>query len=118
VPAIDVPPLALDAVLTLLAHYLPSRDVCAMGSRVTGRAKPHSDLDLVIMGDDPLDLGTLAGLRDAFDESTLPFAVDIVEWALASDTFRKVIAAQAQPLRAGTPTTPRSTPRDRQPSSG
>lgn len=101
-PAIDVPPLALGAVVDLLVRHVPSRDVCVMGSRVTGRAKPYSDLDLVIMGDEPLDLRTLAELRDAFDESTLPFAVDIVEWALASDTFRRVIAAQAQPLRAGT----------------
>lgn len=101
-PAIDVPPLALAAVVGLVARHLPSRDVRVMGSRVVGHAKPFSDLDLVIMGDEPVDLCTLAELRDAFDESDLPFAVDIVEWAVAAESFRQVIAAQAQPLRAAT----------------
>ena len=69
-----------------------------MGSRVTGHAKPFSDLDLVVMGDEPLSLTTLAEIRDAFDESDLPFTVDIVEWATASAAFRRVIAEQARPL--------------------
>jgi len=70
-----------------------------MGSRVTGPAKRFSDLDLVVMGEEPLALRTLAELRDAFDDSDLPFSVDIVEWASASEPFRRVISTQAQLLR-------------------
>jgi predicted nucleotidyltransferase len=99
VPAIDVPPPALNAVLDMLARHVPDREIRVMGSRVSGRAKPFSDLDLVVMGDEPLDLGTLGRLRDAFEESNLPFAVDIVEWASASDAFRRIIDEQAQALR-------------------
>lgn len=99
-PPINVPAPALKAVLTMLARHVPDRDVRVMGSRVTGRAKPFSDLDLVVMGDEPLDLCTRGQLRDAFDESNLPFAVDIVEWASASAAFRRIIDEQAQPLRA------------------
>ena len=77
---IDVPALALNAVLNMLARHVPDREIRVMGSRVSGRAKSFSDLDLVVMGDGPLDLRTLGQLRDAFDESNLPFAVDIVEW--------------------------------------
>ena len=99
---IDAPVPALNVVLAMLARHVPDRDICVMGSRVTGRAKPFSDLDLVVMGDEPLDLQTMGQLREAFDESSLPFAVDIVEWASASERFRRIINEQARPLRAGT----------------
>ena len=97
-PTIDVPAAALTAVIGILARHVPDREIRVMGSRVGGRAKPFSDLDLVVMGDEPLDLRTLGQLRDAFDESNLPFVVDIVEWASASDAFRRIISEQARHL--------------------
>jgi type I restriction enzyme S subunit len=96
---LDVPPPALRVVLDMLARHVPDREIRVMGSRVSGRAKPFSDLDLVVMGDEPLDLRVLGQLRDEFDESNLPFSVDIVEWASSSDAFRRIITGQAQPLR-------------------
>jgi type I restriction enzyme S subunit len=102
VPTIDVPAPALKAVRNILARYVPDREIRVMGSRVSGPAKSFSDLDLVVMGDEPLDLRTLGQLRDAFDESNLPFAVDVVEWASSSDAFRRIIDEEAQPLRPAT----------------
>ena len=95
---IDAPASALTAVLHILARYVPGREIRVMGSRVNGQAKAFSDLDLIVMGDEPLDLRTLGELRDAFDESNLPFAVDIIEWASSSEAFRRIIDEQAQPL--------------------
>ena len=82
----------------ILACHLPEREVHVFGSRATGTAKPHSDIDLVIMGDEPLPVTTMRILRDAFDDSDLPFQVDLVEWAGTSEEFRKVIAISAIPL--------------------
>ena len=96
---IDVAPRAVEIVLHVLARHVPDGEVRLMGSRVAGRAKPFSDLDLVIMGDEPLALSTLADLREAFDDSALPFAVDLVEWATASEAFRRVIAERARLFR-------------------
>jgi type I restriction enzyme S subunit len=79
----------------ILARHLPDREVQVFGSRATGTAKPFSDLDLVIMGDEPLPVTTLRILRDAFDDSDLPFQVDLVEWAGTSEEFRKVIERTA-----------------------
>ena len=104
-PTIDVPASALTVVLDTLARHVPDRDIRVMGSRVSGRAKPFSDLDLVVMGDEPLALRTIDQLREAFDESSLPFAVDIVEWASASDAFRRIINEQARPLSPVRPPT-------------
>ena len=102
-PTIDVPAAALTTVIGILARHVPDREIRVIGSRANGRSKPFSDLDLVVMGDEPLDLRTLGQLRDAFDESNLPFAVDIVEWASSSEAFRRIIDEQAQILRPATP---------------
>ncbi len=97
-PAIDVPPQALEMVIGILACHIPDREVRVMGSRITAHPKPFSDLDLVIMGNEPLSLGARGELRDAFDDSSLPFTVDLVEWASASESFRRVIAERARML--------------------
>jgi predicted nucleotidyltransferase len=62
-------------------------------------AKPHSDIDLVIMGDKLLPVTTMRILHDAFDDSDLPFQVDLVEWAGTSEGFRKVIETTAVQLQ-------------------
>jgi uncharacterized protein len=82
----------------IIARHLPGREVRIFGSRATGTAKLHSDIDLVIMGDEPLTVTTMRILRDAFDDSDLPFQVDLVEWAGTSEEFRKVIMKSAIPL--------------------
>lgn len=48
------------------------------GSRATGRARPASDLDLVVFP--PAPNSELSNLRFAFDESDLPITVDIIAW--------------------------------------
>lgn len=80
---IDLAPEHLAVVKDILGMHVPGRRVVAFGSRVTGTAKPYSDLDLCVMGDAPLGLGLMADLRNAFAGSPLPFRVDIVEWAAA-----------------------------------
>jgi len=88
---IDLTPEQIQTVRRILSVYVPKLEVRIFGSRVDGRAKPHSDLDLAFMTDTPLSPRTAALLRDAFSESDLPFKVDVVDWAEISDSFRKVI---------------------------
>jgi len=38
-----------------LRRYIPNYQVWEFGSRVTGKAKQYSDLDLAIISDEPLD---------------------------------------------------------------
>lgn len=97
---VDLAQEALEVVRAVLARHLADRDVRVMGSRVSGRAKRFSDLDLVVMGESPLSLATLADLHDAFDDADLPCSVDIIEWASASDSFRRIIAAEAHPFHS------------------
>lgn len=85
----------VDAILT---EHVPDAEVWAFGSRVTGRARPYSDLDLVIETDEPLSLGAIAALREAFTDSGLPWKVDLVDWSTLSDELRVQIRSHRMPL--------------------
>jgi predicted nucleotidyltransferase len=82
-----------------LERRVPDREVWAFGSRVKGTARKFSDLDLAIHGETPLPLSTSAALADDFDDSDLPFKVDVVDWALASPAFREIIRQDAAVLQ-------------------
>ena len=66
---IDLNPNHLGTVKAILAEHVPGCEVWAFGSRVTWTAKDYSDLDLAIVGEAPLDAGTLSRLKEAFEES-------------------------------------------------
>ena len=88
---VDLRPDHLATVREILRRHVPDRGVWAFGSRIRGTAHIASDLDLCIRGDEPLGFERLGRLRDAFSASTLPFRVDVVEWASTAASFKKVI---------------------------
>jgi uncharacterized protein len=89
----------LALVQSILAIWLPMRQVRMFGSRARGTPKPYSDLDLVIMGDTPVPMATLGQLREALADSALPWRVDLVDWATTSPEFRAHIAQHSIPLQ-------------------
>lgn len=78
----------------LAAHLPPDTKVWVFGSRANGRARRYSDIDLAIDAGRKLTCDEAAVLREAFDESDLPYKTDIVDWHAASDRFRQLIAAR------------------------
>lgn len=91
IPAIDLNRRDWSEVKRILAQNVPEYAVWAFGSRVSGPAKTYSDLDIVIITDQPLSLERMATIKDAFDESDLPIRVDVVDWAATSASFREII---------------------------
>ena len=85
------------------------RRVAAFGSRATWTAKEYSDLDLAVLGDEPLSLDAAAALAEGFGESDLPFKVDVVAWADIDDHLRDIIRRDAVDVQAPE-TGPASTP--------
>jgi type I restriction enzyme S subunit len=81
----------LQIVRCILQKHVPQYEVWAFGSRVKGVVKPHSDLDLCIVSQQPLSYAILGALADDFSDSDLPWKVDIVDWASTSASFRKII---------------------------
>ncbi len=78
-------------VKSILTKHLPHCTVWAFGSRVTGKAHPYSDLDLVVIGQTALAWQDIAALKTAFSESSLPFMVDVVDWHAISTEFQEII---------------------------
>ncbi len=98
---IDINPHHLSTVSRILAEHLPGCEVRAFGSRATWTAKDYSDLDLAIVCTGAIDPDTLARLREAFEESDLPFRVDVIDWNVTSESFRKVIERKYEIVQSG-----------------
>jgi predicted nucleotidyltransferase len=88
---IDLQTGDLQVVRDILQRHASGKTVWAFGSRVTGKAKKHSDLDLAVIGDRSLTLDELGILKEAFAESDLPFRVDIADWNQMGEKMRKKI---------------------------
>ena len=83
---IDLTAAQRKEVAALLQRYLPDTEVWAYGSRVKFTAKPHSDLDMVAFAAKEQSQA-VANLREAFEESYLPFRVDLFVWDEVPEEF-------------------------------
>ena len=93
VPQLQLTPAQAQQLLSLLFQHVPQLQVWAFGSRVKGTARPSSDLDLVFFAEEA-DKPLLGHLREALEESLLPFAVDILVWNDISADFQAHIQSQ------------------------
>lgn len=90
----------LKVVKKVLRNHVSDCEVRVFGSRVNGgKAKKYSDLDLVIIGRKKLSSRRLAELKDTFQESNLPFRVDVLDWYRISASFKKIIDAKYRILQ-------------------
>lgn len=97
-PAIDLRPDHRKIVEDILHEHLPAGvKVWVFGSRAEWATKDSSDLDLALDGDGPLDTGTLIELELAFEDSLLPFRVDVVDLARVEDGFREIVEVNRKP---------------------
>lgn len=98
-PNIAISDAEWSIVSNILQKYLSQYSVWAFGSRVRHTHKPFSDLDIVVVNDEPLSIATMAELSEAFSESDLPWKVDVVDWASISEGFRNSILADKELLQ-------------------
>ncbi len=100
--ALDIEPEHLAQIRAILGIYLPADvDVLVFGSRARGRAKRFSDLDLALKGKARLDPDLIGKLADAFETSSLPWRVDLVDYHALTPEFLDAIRADLTPLDRG-----------------
>ena len=87
---IDITAEQRKIVLALIERHLPNTTAWVYGSRAKWTARPQSDLDLVVFAT-PEQNGQVRELREAFEESNLPFRVDLFVWDAVPAQFRKHI---------------------------
>lgn len=90
---ITIPPAHLIIVCDVLRKHLPEKTIVwVFGSRAKNTTKIYADLDLAIDGQgQPLTNRLTIDLAYDFEESVLPYKVDIVDWNAISDSFKKCI---------------------------
>ena len=83
----------------IVDHVLPGAQVNVFRSRATGRARPFSDLDLLLVQPARLSWDQRADLRDLFEASDLPFRVDVVEAEALPEGMAERVASESVALR-------------------
>ena len=71
---LDISAGAFEVLSDLLNKHLPDTEVWAYGSRVKGKSRRASDLDMVVFTT-PCQRAQVYDLREAFEESILPFGL-------------------------------------------
>ncbi len=92
-PSVDISTDQRKIVLDLLKTYIPNTKVWAYGSRVKWTSRPQSDLDMAVFTT-PEQIKQVSNLKDAFEESDLPFRVDLFVWDEVPEQFHKNIEAE------------------------
>ena len=96
---IDVPPDEMKTVENILSRFTPRpNNVWVFGSRARLTARRFSDLDLAIDAGQRLSIVELARLQSEFEDSDLPWRVDVVDLNAVGEGFRGSILAHAVPI--------------------
>ena len=77
-------------ILELLGRYLPDTAVWSFGSRAKLTSNAKSDLDLVAFASEN-QKDQVFLLQEVFDESSLPFRIDLLIWDELSRDFQNEI---------------------------
>jgi uncharacterized protein len=77
----------LEIVLQILRKY--PYQFYAYGSRVKGTAHQFSDLDLCYQENIPISI--TRKIKEEFQESNLPFRVEVINWCRMSSEFQDLI---------------------------
>lgn len=69
------------------ADRLRGHRVFLFGSRATGDARPHSDFDIGVMGNEPLPLNDFYAIEDQLEEIPTLYKIDWVDFSRVSPRF-------------------------------
>ena len=99
---VDIRPDHLEIVQGILREHLPvGVKVWVFGSRANWTTKDSSDLDLALESKTMLSHKVLGALKDAFEGSSLPYTVDVVDMSMIRNSFRQIVESQRVPLPLG-----------------
>ncbi len=89
----------VDAAMRIAACELGTQRarLYLFGSRARGDAAGGSDIDIAILPEAPLEPDTLARIRDALEESTIPYEVDVIDLSRVDEALRRKVLAEAIP---------------------
>lgn len=96
---IDLQPPHRALIEKILRETVPECTVWAFGSRVTGTARKHSDLDLLLDAGSEIPWQRMGHLREAFEVSILPIRVDVIDRHTITEKFYGAIREQCEVMQ-------------------
>ena len=87
---IDLEKKYLDFVKQTIASYLKDYKLYIFGSRTKNKAKEYSDIDLAIDSTE-LTPKIKSKIEAFFEDSTLPYEVDIIDLNNVTESFKQLI---------------------------
>jgi uncharacterized protein len=103
---LDLPEYWVSQLAAIFSAWVPSFEVWAYGSRVTGQGHQASDLDLVLIHPETPDTKRCEhwfDIRQALDESNIPIRVDVMDCAAVPSDFHAQITKQKVRLFPASP---------------
>ncbi len=87
------------AIERIVAPWLAreSAGLKLFGSRARGDARRASDIDLALVAGQPVAAADMAALREALEESQVPFRIDLIDYASAPAHLRAAIDREGIP---------------------
>ncbi|MCD6270321.1 nucleotidyltransferase domain-containing protein [bacterium] len=94
------PKKAEEQIKEIIFRFLDAKEyrVFIFGSRATGEAKKYSDYDIGIFGKKPISFEILGLIDEAFENSDLPYKVDVVDFSMVSKNFKKIALSKIKIL--------------------
>lgn len=79
-------------IKNILFKFLdPQKDKAFIfGSRATGKPRKFSDIDIGIKSEKEINSLLLSDIEEAFEESNIPYTVDVVDFSQVSDKFKEL----------------------------
>ena len=81
----------MEIIVNIVKSHVNESNIMVFGSRYYGTNRKFSDLDIAIRAICKIPLAKLGKIRDAFEESELPYQVDVLDYNSISPEFRKII---------------------------
>ena len=94
---LTIEPRHWEIVKTILKKY--PYTFYAFGSRTKSNPKRFSDLDLCFVDNIPWNIR--AHIEEDFDDSNLPYKVDLVDWNRCDENFQKLIKTDLTLVQKG-----------------
>lgn len=82
----------LEIIQEILSHYEAIQSALLFGSRARGTFRAASDVDIALKG--AITIKLIAKIKAEFEDSNLPFFVDIVDYARADNALKNEIDTQ------------------------
>ncbi len=85
----SIPGLTTDQLKLVKEIVTSNNSFKLFGSRVKGNYRINSDIDICVLSDIPRS--EVTKINEQFEESNLPFTVDVVLYRDCNDAFKKII---------------------------